>query len=433
MVLRSLPRLQAWRSVLMVVVVCLSLWADLLRFRVPVGERFARWLGTGAADFSAAYSGARALVNGLDPYAADLPEKFRDPWQRETVVGEIRSSHIYLPTYYLFHAPLVLAYKGRIERAARAWFVLNLCALAALVWLASRVQSLIARAHDVGTAAALLFLALGLSLHFGTQLGLERGQSDLMTSLLCWSAVLLAWQRRAGPALALAVLAALLKGYGLLFAVGLGFAFRGRSRRHAAVGAAGALVAFLLPVARYLPEGVALARAHSDDFSATWINHGFRNLAFHVSPALAVPGRLLLTVAALAATAVCWLLLRRTLGDDRRESSAVPLVLFAVTSLGTMIGYSSLSNAYDMILIMPGALILGVTQTDWIEGLGLGPAAEHLLAGALVLALTCLYLPRSVGASFSPASLGLVVLLLSAAASALIAWRRGVVKPPVRL
>jgi hypothetical protein len=148
---------------------------------------------------------------------------------------------------------------------------------------------------------------------------------------------------------------------------------------------------------------------------------------------LAVPGRLLLTVAALAATAVCWLLLRRTLGDDRRESSAVPLVLFAVTSLGTMIGYSSLSNAYDIILIMPGALILGVAQTDWIGGLGLGAAGEHLLAGALVLALACLYLPRSVGASFSPASLGLVVLLLIAAASAAIAWQRGVVKPPARL
>jgi hypothetical protein len=400
----------------LVLVTVLSLSADLLRFRDPVGERFVRPLGTGGADFMLAYLGSWALVSGVDPYSADLPEQFRDPWERDYVAGERRTAQIFLPTYYLFHAPLALACGPHIHRALRWWFLLSMGVLAGLIGVVWRVASEGSASDEgrLGAPALLLFLSVGLCLHYGTQLGFERGQGDLLASLLCWSAVALALRRRAGWAMALAVPAALMKGYGVLFALGLGLAFSGRRCLHAAAGAGAALAVFVLPVARYLPEGLAMAAARTNDFSTTWLNHGFRNLAYHVSPALAAPGRVVLIGASLIAAFACWRLLRLALATDDAEAAAIPLALFAVASLGTMLGYSSLSNAYNMILVLPGALLLATTQTAWVGRLGLSRRGEHVLGGAILFALVCLFLPRGVGASFSPAGLGLVVLILLA-------------------
>ena len=325
------PSRARWPCAVLCLVAAVVLWTDLRRLQDPVGEKYMTYLQPGAADFVPFYFGACALVAGVNPYRNEV-EAWRDPWMREAVVDGARSAQVYLPTHLLLYTPLVLAAGGNPMAggnprvAGRYWFDLNLLFL---VLLAVVTLGILARAEGEARAlttrsvSLLIVLLLVLALNVGTVLGLERGQSENLTALLCWSAVLLVLNERPGPAMFLAVAAALLKGYGVLFAGGLGLLLL--DRRHAARavgGAAAALGLLLLPVAAYLPDALAMVRMRvlaldpAWRFVESWQNHSFRNVALQLVPAWVSVGENVLAPLRAAASARC----RSARSANRAES-----------------------------------------------------------------------------------------------------------------
>jgi hypothetical protein len=402
-----------WRQACLVIALVLGLWTDLTRFRDPVGEKYVSVIDTGGADFALGYLGARALVKGADPYRHDQP-RFADPYGRDFDADGTTTAFVFLPTHLLLHAPLAVAMGPNVRRAARVWFHLNVGVLLAL----AVVTALVAREVDPGLSPLLPWAsglaATLLALQVGTQLGFERGQVDLLTSLLCWSGVLLAARGRAGWGLALLTAAALVKGYAAVGAVLVLLALRRSERWRGVAGAAAAVALLLGPVAGYLPVALAAARARSDDFSVTWVNHGFRNLVHHLRPEWAGAGRVGLTLLALAAALACARAAAVTLRTSAR--GGLPLTLVVLTGLVVVIGYSGLSNAYNMVLVLPGVLVLALTADAWMDAHRLAGARRHATGALLAMVMACLWLPRIGQSDFPLASLALVGV------SALGAW-----------
>jgi hypothetical protein len=436
------PNVARWPCAVMCVVAVVVLWTDLRRLQDPVGEKYMTYLQPGAADFVPFFFGACALVSGVNPYRNDV-EAWRDPWSREAIVNGTRSAQVYLPTHLLLYTPLVLVAGGnpleggRPRVAGRYWFDLNLLFLALLAvvtWgILARAEGE-ARAITTRSFSLLVFLLFALALNAGTTLGLERGQSENLTALLCWSAVLLVLRERPGPAMFLAVAAALLKGYGALFAGGLGLLLLDRRRATRAIGgAAAALGLLLLPVAAYLPDALAMARMRvlaldpAWRFVGSWQNHSFRNLALQLAPAWVTAGENGLRLLAAVATVLSWLNARRALRrDTAAPESAFWLSLFAVCALGTMIGFPSVSYSYNTIQVLPGALVVAMGQDQFVRVLGLGRRTEALARILLLVAsgLLCLY-TFALRSNFPADALGLVLLLGLAATAGADALRRG--------
>ncbi len=419
----------SWSWVAICLIAFVVLWTDLRRFQDPVGEKYMTYMRPGAADFIPFFFGACALVSGANPYRNDVAA-WRDPWQREALVDGVRSGQVYLPTHLLLYTPLVLAaggdplQGGNPRLAGRYWFDLNLgflLLLAAVTWrILARVE---AGAHPLSTSSLplLLFLVFSLALNVGTEQGLERGQSEILTALLCWTAVLLVLKERPGAAMFLAVAAALLKGYGILFAGGLGLLLLDRRYlKRAAWGAAIAIGVLLLPVARYLPDALAMARLRllgldpAFPFIESWQNHSFRNLALQLAPAAWVSvSENLLRIVALGATALAWLNARRALRrDPAAPETALWLSLFSVGSLGTMTGFPSVSYSYNTIQVLPGVLVVALGQDRLLGTLGLAPGLQLPLRAVLLVVSAFLFLYAFRLTSPVPLdALGLVILL----------------------
>jgi hypothetical protein len=437
-----------WVSAALCLVAVVVLWTDLRRFQDPVGEKYITLMPPGGADFVPPFLGACALVSGANPYRNDVAA-WRDPWMRELAANGLRSPQIYLPTHLLVYTPLVLAaggdplQGGNPRIASRYWFNLNLWLL---VLLALVTWGVVARAHgDFGSPGwsslpLLLFLLFVLALNTGTKLGLERGQSETLTALLCWSAVLLALHDRPGAAVFLATAAALLKGYGAPFAGGLALILLDRRRaRGVVLGGVAALGLLLLPVAGYLPDALhaVYLRAQGLDptwaFAGrwTWVNHSFRNLAFSLTPSGASAGEALLRTVAIAATVLSWLAARRSVRHDRTTpEAALWLSLFTVCSLGAMITYPPVSFCYNTIQVLPGVLVLVLGQDRFLAGLR--PWIE-LGARAILLATCGLLFLYTLDSSMQLPldALGLALLLgLAAVASAARLWRPWVALAP---
>jgi glycosyl transferase family 87 len=427
----------------MCLVAAVVLWTDVRRFQDPVGEKYITYLRPGSADFVPFYLGACALVSGADPYRNDN-EAWRDPRRREAMVGGAHSSVVYLPTHVLLYTPLVLAaggdpLKGGNPRlAGRYWFNLNLCFLGLLAVVTWRILARL-EGTDAGARArslpTLVFLLFALSLNVGTELGLERGQSEILTALLCWSAVLLVLRDRPGAAMFLAVAAALLKGYGVLFAGGLALLLLNRRQAaRAAGGTVGALVLLLLPVVRYVPEALVMVRmrAGGNDpswpFVETWMNHGFRNLALQLAPAWAPVGQKVLLGVGFAATVLCWLRARRALRHDAAApEAALWLSLYGICSLGTMIGLPPVSFSYNLVQVLPGALVVAIGQERLVRPFGPGWTAQHVVRIVLLVSIVFLFLYTFNTESLLPVdALGLALLLgMAAAAGAAAPWSPG--------
>jgi hypothetical protein len=375
------------------------LFTDLRRLQDPVGEKYLSYLPPGAADFVPFYFGACALVSGVNPYHNDV-EAWRDPWRREAIVAGRPTAQVYLPTHLVIYTPLVLAAGGDPLRggnprgAARLWFDLNLLFLGVLTLVTAAI---IGRAKGQRVSAQslplLVFLLLALSLNAGTVLGLERGQSEILTALCCWSAVWLVLRRRPAEGMFLAVTAALLKGYAALFAAGLGLLlFERRSAGRALLGAVVAILLLLLPVASYVPDALALAKMRAlgldaaFPFVASWQNHSFRNLALQLAPGSAGLVENALRLLALLASALSWRRARRALREDADASgAALWLSLFACCALGTMISLPSVSYSYNTIQVLPGALVLALGQ----ERLTAALRPRAALALRVVLLVAC--------------------------------------------
>jgi hypothetical protein len=414
--------LSRWTWAAMLAVAACVLWVDLSRFEDPVGERYVSVMAPGAADFAMSYLGARALTMGLDPYRNDLAE-LKDPWGREETFDGVKSGPFYPPTQLALLVPLALVEKADRREAARQFFRASLVALAALVAVAFL---LVRRALAPGGPRAsglLFFLALALSLNVSTVFGLERGQTDLVTALLCWGAVLAACRGWPFWAMFAAVGAASIKGYGGLLAIGLGLLFINRRQvLKAAGGSVAALLVLVAPVARYLPGAVRNVRHRAGVFDDNWYNHSFRNLGDHLSPSLAAPAQIGLGLVALAAAVLCWLRARRALREDE-QTKAVWLALFAAASLGTLVGFTASSYSYNLILVLPGALVLGLSQAGLARQAALARWSTALLGSGIVAVLIALFLPRLPWTKFPLASVGLAGFLVVAGSLAALGLR----------
>jgi hypothetical protein len=84
--------------------------------------------------------------------------------------------------------------------------------------------------------------------------------------------------------------------------------------------------------------------------------------------------------------------------------------VYTIASLGTMLGYSSLSVSYNLILISPGLLILGISQERIRSLLALSTPMEHTLGSTLLGCIFLLFVCRLGADPVPAAALGLVLL-----------------------
>ena len=397
----------------------LAVYTTLARFDFPVGEKFIRPMRPGAGDLVMPFNGARALVLGVDPYHNDL-RALDDPYRRDVekqVVGGRVYRVAYLAPHLLLDVPLVLASGGQLEPAARLWFALNLAFLAALVAVAWRL----ARRFTAGSAAEIVpLLGVALSVNVATSLGLDRGQSDLLTSLLSWGGVALALSGWPAVALALVASATVLKGYAaLLLVVLLGASPTRRALLRGLAGAGVAAVAWLAPVASHVADGLVAARARASEFEPIWYNHSFKNLAFELAPTLAEPGRIALTLLAITSTALCAWQSRRA-----RAARTLWLTLASTCALAAVIGWSGSSYEYNLVLVLPGALAASLGHAALSRALGLDAPSHRALGTALVFMTFLLFVGRFGSMYASPSAYGLAVLVAICGTCALAALRR---------
>jgi hypothetical protein len=151
----------------------------------------------------------------------------------------------------------------------------------------------------------------------------------------------------------------------------------------------------VLPVWRYFGDAAKGATARADMFWPVWYNHGFRNLVYRWFPAWAERGRTGLTAFALAVAVGAWVQTFRAATRGSQAASAFWLAIFATASLGTLLGYSALSVSYNLILILPGTLVLAASQ-DHVCGafLSLPKWAWHALGAVLLGCLFLLFICR---------------------------------------
>jgi len=383
------PQLGWWAVVVLCLVTTTGFYTDLLRLVNPIGEKYVPSFPPGQNDFSYAYYGALALIARQNPYHNNRPELTNPIFRIAAVIDHVEFKQLYPPGHLLTFVPLALWKGAQWEEAARVWSRLNLLFL---LGLATLTLAIVRRVMSLPMTPLWIVLLFGaLALNPGTELGLERGQSDILIALLCWTAVLCFLRGAIGSAIFLAIWATSIKGYPILFAAGLiGLAVAHRRWRQALVGVAVAGVLLVLPVRRYFADAAKGTRMRAEMFQAVWFNHGFRNVVYRWSPAWADRGRTALTAFALAVTAAAWVQMLRAVKQGSEAASAFWLALFATVSLGTVLGYSALSVSYNLILILPGTLVLAASQ-DRVSGalLSLPRWGSHAL-GALLLG--CLFL-----------------------------------------
>jgi hypothetical protein len=348
----------------------------------------------GGADFFQTFAGARALARGENPYQNTLPG-MADPWGRALSIEGEPFKVAYPPSQLLFYVPLAKLQDdprqaGRILFWSNLVLLLGLSLLTRWLLLEATVTDVLERRFSWLLVPLLYFI---LTANVGTCLGLERGQSDIMGAMLCWGAVALFLKGgRFLPAFLVAC-AILMKGYALLLGLGLGLlGLPRRGWRPMLAGAAVAAAVLLLPVIGYLDEGLRAARWLSQEFAwPYWNNHGFKNLAYQIAPDGAEPGRIVMTAIALLVTVGCWRLARNARRRDEERSATLWVLLFAMSSLATLVGYGAASFVYNQVLILPGAFVLLLRSDAFAEECRLPPAARRGLPVLLVLTTFLLF------------------------------------------
>jgi hypothetical protein len=398
------PQLGWWAVAGLGLIAATVIYSDLVRLRNPVGEKYVPLYPPGQLDFSCPYLGARALIAGVNPYRNDRPE-FTHPVFGITLINGLPFKQIYPPGHILLYAPLAFWKGADGEAAGRIWFHLNLVALLALatiVWLlARRIGE--ARPPPLTPLWIPLF-GVCMALSTGVELGLERGQSDIATAVMCWGATVCYLRGRSGMAMFLSIWGASIKGYPLLFVAGLGLlTLDRRGWKQALIGSALATAILVVPVARFLGDALQGVRHRSEMFWAVWYNHGFSNAVYQVVPAWTNRGRLVLAAFALAVTVATWIQARRASSHGTSAERALWVVVFTTVSLGAMVGYSALSVSYNLILILPGVLVIVACQARIGSWLSLPRWAEHLLGAALLASGFLLFVHR-LGDESNPAS-----------------------------
>jgi len=411
----SRPQLGLWAALALAVVAVTVIGTDLARFRNPLGERYVQPEPPGQIDFSYAYLGARALLARVNPYHNDKDE-FTSPIFKPIVIDGVPYKQIYPPGQLLLYVPLAFWKGDDWKSAGRVWFTVNLVALGilgVLTW--ALLQRVVAAPFS---PIWVLGFATCLALSGGVELGLERGQSEIFTAALCWGAVVCALRGRVATAAFLSIWAASIKGYPGLFTAGLLLLMLRRlTWRRTLASTAAAVVLFIVPGIPFARDAIRSARFRSAMFWPHWYNHGFMNAVHTVAPAWDARGRVLLSLFALLVTAAAWVQARRAMALGATASCALWLVVFATASLGAVIGYSALSVSYNLILILPGVLVLVAGQARVLEDLALPGWVQHAL-GAWLLGSTFLLFVHRLGGQgptasskgFPAAAFGLIAL-----------------------
>jgi hypothetical protein len=253
-----------------------------------------------------------------------------------------------------------------------------------------------------------------MMLYPGAQFGLERGQADILTALMCWMAIVLLLRNTIAPAIFLAVWASNFKGYPAPLTAGLVlFSLRPGTWRGALAGLFAGIAVFVAPASRFLGDALRGAFFRGNDYylRASY-NHSFKSFVDNTfSPSWGDRGRLVLSILALAVTIVwgwhAWLRRR----DLSSPSGVLTLILFATASLLLMVGVSLTSVAYNLILLLPGVLLLAAGQDRVVEIMHIGRVGAHVLGAAIVFCGFTLFLDAWYQI-FPLASVGLVGLLL---------------------
>jgi len=414
----------AWAAILLAS--ALVLYTGAKRFLDPVGEKYIEVMPPGNADFAYPFNGARALLRGLDPYVHQDPDLV-DPWLRDEPIDGVMFRQFYPPSHLLLYVPLAWATGGDLRVAGRIWFHLNIVWIFAVAWILWRLARLLLDVPErsrEALAAFLPFFFFAFGANQGACLGLERGQSDIFSTMLCWSAVLL-WLlgKRFWP-MFLVTWAMTLKGYAVLLAAGLGLlALLEGGAAPAVLGALAALAVNVGPVVKYLPEAAKATTHRANMFWNLWYNHSFKNLAYEISPSFADAGRGVFSLLAAGGTVVCWTKLRRATRDGAaRPELALWLALFTSGALATVLGASALSCSYNLVMVLPGAILLALGQRRLRDALP--PWGEPVLGALLLVLVFCLFVFRFASPTFPTASVGILGLPLFGAGLAIASSRR---------
>jgi len=361
------PSLSRWAWFSLFLGAAIVLMADASRYLPPTGEKYVDYPALPSSDLLPSFNAAHALLAGRNPYR-DERLVVRDPYALSRG-GDAGVTYLYPPSHAVLYVPVVLLVGRDFGQAARVHFFASLVLLAVLAGAVVRVLGLL-QPIELGLQLALApTVAFLIGLNPGAQLGLERGQSDLITATFCWGAVLAFLRGAPATASFLAVASALLKGYGALFAAGLlWLLFRRTTARASLAGAGLALVLLLAPVAHLVPDAFAAYGVREAMFWPGWTNQGFSNLAFVLLHGHADAARFAMAATAAAIAVACWLRLRRVLRNGGSDAQrALWLTLFATASLAVPIAYSSNSIAYNCVLVLPGALVLVLGQDALLE------------------------------------------------------------------
>ena len=264
------------------------------------------------------------------------------------------------------------------------------------------------------------FFFICLAFNTGVELALERGQSDIAAALLVWAAIVFFVRGQYGLSTFLCVASTSIKGYAVLLAIGIVALAFDRGRWKTPLLAAGIAIALVVvPAGHLLGESARAIAFRKDMFWAVWYNHSFSNAAYTLAPSAKERGRHIITLFALAVTVAAWVQARRTQSRGRPEAAALWLVAFGVASLGTMIGYSALSVSYNLIMVLPGVVVLVVCQRRLDTATRPAPWFAHPL-GAGLLASTFMLFSYRLGGSGPPlngtglasSAFGLILILV---------------------
>ncbi len=382
------------------------------RLEAPQGERYVNYMRFWPSDFRAGLEATRALLAGLDPYREALPGAVASD---RFVVDGVTYRYCYPPTHLLLYVPIALVTRSD-DTAAHLWFYLVVIMLLALAAIAWRLADAMTPTPPMAIAVALVVIAI----HPGTLLALERVQSDTVIALLCWAAVALVVRGRVAAAAFVAVAAALVKPYALLFALGVVALGADRQRwKRTALAVVAALALLFAPVARYFGDSLRAVRPRAELFWPSWQNWSLTDVAYAIHPRFADAGRVLLCALAAVAALACWLALRRALATDDRAARALWLTLFALCALEAMIGWSKTAYLYAMVLVEPALVVVALAQPYVHDRLALSPRARAAAGVWLTLLVTTFWIVRPWWRPTTIPLAGFAALLLVASAGAL--------------
>lgn len=398
-----------WAVLALAIAAATVLFSDANRFLPPVHEKYTDIAGAGGADLIPSFNAACALLDGVNPYRSD-PVKYPDPFAYSRGADQ-QITYLYTPTHALVYVPFAILSGRSFDVAARMQFFFSLILMGVLgLAIADLIHAITPIGPELRVALALVSMFV-LGLNPGNQLGLERGQSDLLTSALCWTAAALFCRGKLAIAIFLALAGGLLKGYGVALFGGLallGLLSPVRAHRRAVIlGSVAGFVVLLLPVARYLPDAAVALSIRTGMFWPGWVNQSLYALGHFLLPSAAGFLRYAVVVwSALVAALAFWRLRSVWLPGDTapqaRQRSALYVSMFTTAALTLILAFSSNSIAYDAVVVLPGALIIAAVQAAFSER---GSRAERAIGAWLALTMFCLCafsVHRLIGRSVSP-------------------------------